>query len=290
MAIGGGANIIPLNLYPVVVAAIVAEVAWYAARGRRYPWGETATSVAIFLMRIPTKLALAGIVAPIAWVAWTHRLVTVPLDRWWGLALLFAGEEFCYYWAHRLGHEVRWVWASHSVHHSPTSLHLASAFRLGVTEVVSGGWLVYMPLYLLGFHPVAVATMLALNLFYQFWLHTEAVGTLGPLEWVLNTPAHHRVHHATGPAYLDRNYGGMVIVWDRLFGTFARALPGVPLTYGLIHVQPSHNPVIVALREWAAMARDVARARGPRARLRQLFGRPGDSLGAQAALPGRDSL
>ncbi|WP_049974071.1 sterol desaturase family protein [Azospirillum sp. B4] len=281
MAIGG-ASVIPLKFYPVIVAAIVAEVAWYAARGRRYPWGETTTSIAIFLMRIPMKLALAGIVAPVAWFAWTHRVATVPLDRWWGLALLFAGEEFCYYWAHRLGHEVRWVWASHSVHHSPATLHLASAFRLGVTEVLSGAWLVYVPLYVLGFHPVAVTGMLALNLFYQFWLHTEAVGTLGPLEWVLNTPAHHRVHHASNPEYLDRNYGGMVIVWDRLFGTFAGIRPDAPLTYGLAHGAPSRNPLTVAFREWIAMGRDAARARGMRARLRQLFGRPGDSLSATA--------
>ncbi|TWB82712.1 sterol desaturase/sphingolipid hydroxylase (fatty acid hydroxylase superfamily) [Nitrospirillum amazonense] len=281
MAILGGASVLPLKFYPVVAAAVAAEVAWYAARRRPYPWSETATSVAVLLMRIPMKLALAGVVAPVAWYAWTHRIATVPLDRWWGLALLFAGEEFCYYWGHRLGHEVRWVWASHSVHHSPTALHLASAFRLGVTEVLSGGWLVYVPLYFLGFNPVAVAGMLALNLFYQFWLHTEAVGTVGPLEWVLNTPAHHRVHHASNLEYLDRNYGGVVIVWDRLFGTFAQASPDVPLTYGLAHVAPSGNPLVVCLREWRAMARDVARARGVGARLRQLFGRPGDSLSAR---------
>lgn len=283
MAILGGASVLPLKFYPFVAAAVAAEVAWYAARRRPYPWSETATSVAVLLMRIPMKLVLAGVVAPVAWYAWTHRIATVPLDRWWGLTLLFAGEEFCYYWGHRLGHEVRWVWASHSVHHSPTALHLASAFRLGVTEVLSCGWLVYVPLYFLGFNPVAVAAMLALNLFYQFWLHTEAVGTLGPLEWVLNTPAHHRVHHASNPEYLDRNYGGVVIVWDRLFGTFGQASPDAPLTYGLAHVAPSANPLVVCLREWTAMARDVARAQGVRARLRQLFGRPGDSLSARGA-------
>ncbi|MDZ5649053.1 sterol desaturase family protein [Nitrospirillum sp. BR 11828] len=289
MAIPGGASVIPLEFYPVVAAAVAAELAWYAHRRRPYPWAETATSLAIFLIRVPAKLASAGILGAVAWFIWMHRAATLPLDRWWGLALLFAAVEFCYYWAHRLGHEVRWVWASHSVHHSPTSLHLASAFRLGATETLSGGWLVYLPLYFLGFNPVAVAAMLALNLFYQFWLHTEAVGTLGPLEWVLNTPAHHRVHHASNPCYLDRNYGGVVIVWDRLFGTFAAARPEVPLTYGLAHATPSVNPVVVCSREWVAMGRDVIRARGLRGRLGQLFGRPGDSLSARALIPQRDS-
>ncbi len=135
-----------------------------------------------------------------------------------------------------------------------------------------------MPLYFLGFNPLAVGGMLAANLLYQFWLHTDIVGRLGPLEWILNTPSHHRVHHASNAEYLDRNYGGILIIWDRLFGTFAAEKPQTEIVYGLVHPIGSANPVTIAFHEWGVMARDLGRARSWRARLRGVFGRPGDDL------------
>lgn len=276
-------HLVPFPFHLVALAAIAGEIAWYlAVRRRAYPWRETAVSLAIVAMRIPAKLLHAGAVAPIAIFAWSHRIATVPLGTWWGVVLLFLGEELAYYWSHRLDHRVRWMWATHAVHHTPREIHLASAFRLGLTGVVSGGWLCYVPLYVLGFHPLAVTGMLALNLSYQFWLHTEIVGRLGPVEWIFNTPAHHRVHHACNAEYLDRNYGGMVIIWDRLFGTFAAQRPQTALVYGLAHAASSDNPLTVAFREWGLMARDVLRARGWRQRIGQLFGPPGDSLSGAA--------
>ena len=166
------------------------------------------------------------------------------------------------------------MWASHIVHHTPETIHFASAFRLSATEVFSGSWAFYLPLHLLGFNPLAVAGMLSVNLFYQFWLHTDLVGRLGPLEWVLNTPAHHRVHHASNTEYLDRNYGGILIVWDRLFGTFAAEQAQTPIVYGLVHPLGSLNPFKVLLSEWLAIARDVRRARTWRERFTQLFAQP----------------
>jgi sterol desaturase/sphingolipid hydroxylase (fatty acid hydroxylase superfamily) len=218
------------------------------------------------------------IVAPIAAIAWEHRLLTIPLDSTWGLIVLFLGTELAYYWMHRSAHEVRWMWASHVVHHTPEQIHLASAFRLGATEILSGTWLFYLPLSLLGLHPVAVSAMLAVNLAYQFWLHTELIGRLGPLEWVLNTPSHHRVHHASNTAYLDRNYGGILIIWDRIFGTFTQQRPDVPITYGLVHPIRSLNPLRLAFHEWGAMAYDFRVSTSWRGRFRQLLGRPGDAL------------
>lgn len=151
-------------------------------------------------------------------------------------------------------------------------------YCLGPTEVLSGGWLLHVPLFALGLHPLVVGAMMAVNLFYQFWLHTDIIGRLGPLEWVFNTPSHHRVHHASNAEYLDRNYGGILIIWDRLFGTFAREQPQIAIAYGLAHPIGSMNPVRIALHEWGAMAADVRRARSWRERFRQLFGRPGVSL------------
>jgi sterol desaturase/sphingolipid hydroxylase (fatty acid hydroxylase superfamily) len=179
---------------------------------------------------------------------------------------------------HRCGHEIRWMWASHAVHHTPRHIHLASAFRLSATELLSGGWLFHLPLSLLGFHPFAVAGMSAINLFYQFWLHTDLIGRLGPVELIFNTPSHHRVHHASNREYLDCNYGGILIIWDRIFGTFAQEQPHIPITYGLVNPIGSLNPLRIAFHEWIAMGRDFMRARSWSERWKQLFGRPGDGL------------
>ncbi|WP_304187965.1 sterol desaturase family protein, partial [Phenylobacterium aquaticum] len=129
-------------------------------------------------------------------------------------------------------------------------------------------------LVLAGFDPRLVLGLLAFNLHYQFFLHTEMVGPLGPLEWVLNTPSHHRVHHACNSRYLDRNYGGVLIVFDRLFGTFAALSPEEPLRYGLVHPVGSRNPIAVALGEWRRLFADLLAARSLKAALRAAFGRP----------------
>ena len=269
-----------LALYPYLIGAIMAEIAWYLLiRRRTYPWKETLTSTAIFLMRLPARLLVVPlVVGPVSYFVWSHRITTIPLNTAWGIALLFLGTEFTYYWSHRAGHEIRWMWASHVVHHTPEQIHFASAYRLGPTEVLSGGWLFHLPLFAAGFQPLAVGGTMALNLFYQFWLHTDIVGRLGPLEWVFNTPSHHRVHHASNPEYLDRNYGGVLIIWDRLFGTFAAEQARTPIRYGLVHPVGSYNPIRIALHEWGAMMADVRRARTGRERLRQLFGRPDEAL------------
>lgn len=271
---------------PLFAAAALIEIAWFVAiRKKAYPWRETLTSLGLFLLHRPVKVLNLALIAPVAAFAWSHRVATVPLTTWWGIALLFVGEEFCYYWSHRLGHCVRWMWASHAVHHTPAELHLASAVRLGLTEILSGNWLLFLPLYAAGFHPLAVSAALTVNLFFQFWLHTEAIGRLGPLDLVFNTPSNHRVHHATNTPYLDRNFGGVVMIWDQIFGTYARERADLTITYGLVHPINSLNPLRVAAHEWIAMARDVARARTWRDRVRQLFGRPGDSFSAAATLP-----
>jgi len=197
---------------PFMAGSIGLEIGWYLlARRQSYPWREVLASLGVFVLRFPARLLRPFIVLPLAYLVWNYRIATVPLNTAWGLGLLFLGVEFAYYWMHRCAHEVRWLWASYVVHHTPEHIHLASAFRLGATELLSGNWLFYFPLYLLGFNPLAVSGMLSVNLLYQFWLHTEMIGRLGPLEWVLNTPSHHRVHHASNPEYLDRNYGGIVI-------------------------------------------------------------------------------
>jgi sterol desaturase/sphingolipid hydroxylase (fatty acid hydroxylase superfamily) len=180
--------------------------------------------------------------------------------------------DFLYYWQHRLGHERRVLWAAHVNHHSSRRYNLSTALRQSWTGEV-GHW-VYAPLFVLGFSPAQVARAGQLNLLYQFWVHTELVDRLpGWAERVLNTASHHRVHHGSVAPYLDRNYGGILIVWDRLFGTFEPE--SVRVRYGLTTDIETVNPVRIAFHEWAALLRDLRRARSWREAIRYAVRPPG---------------
>jgi sterol desaturase/sphingolipid hydroxylase (fatty acid hydroxylase superfamily) len=240
-----------------------------------HDWRESIASFGVALGQNLLRGAEASLVAiPFAFL-YRHRLLEFPQTSPLALAALFLGSEFFYYWQHRASHRIRWMWATHAVHHSATRLNLTAAIRLGWTGNISGNFLFFLPLALSGFHPIAIVAMLGVNLTYQLLIHTEFVPRLGPLEWVLNTPSHHRVHHASNAACLDRNYGGILIVFDRLFGTFAEPPAHQPLRYGLVGGTPSFNPVRIAFGEWIAMLRDAWKADSARARLRALFGPPG---------------
>jgi hypothetical protein len=244
------------------------------SRTRGYDWrayfatlGDTAGRRVIDAM----GLSLA---APILAWAHEHRVADWPLDTWTAFAVLFVGQEFCYYFYHRAAHRVRWFWATHAVHHSPNELTLAAALRLGWTGKLTGTALFFTPLVWLGFPPAAVLACVALNLLYQFWLHATWIPKLGPLEWVFNTPSHHRVHHASNPEYLDCNYGGVLIVFDRLFGTFREERADVALRYGLTTPLHSYNPITIALHEWWRLLRDLWQARSWQERAAAVFGSP----------------
>jgi sterol desaturase/sphingolipid hydroxylase (fatty acid hydroxylase superfamily) len=188
--------------------------------------------------------------------------------------VLFLGVEFCYYWFHRASHRVRWLWATHAVHHSATRFNLSAAIRLGWTGQLTGAFIFFLPLAWLGFHPLAIGAMLSVGLLYQFFLHTSLPVSLGPLEWVLNTPNHHRVHHASNESCLDKNYGNTLIIFDRLFGTFATAPREETMRFGLKGREASVNPFKIALGEWGHLLRDVAKTKGLWRRLQVLFGAP----------------
>jgi sterol desaturase/sphingolipid hydroxylase (fatty acid hydroxylase superfamily) len=235
---------------------------------------ETAASVGVAIGDLAARTLTGAIAAvPFLWL-YQHRLIDIPLNIVWGLLALFLGVEFCYYWFHRASHRVRWLWATHSVHHSATHFNLSAAIRLGWTGQLTGAFVFFLPLAWLGFHPLAIGATLALGLLYQFFLHTSFDVSLGPLEWVLNTPAHHRVHHASNEGCLDRNYGSTLIIWDRLFGTFAKAPAVEPLRYGLKGREGTVNVFRIALGEWVHLFRDVARTKGWRRRLQVILGPP----------------
>jgi len=201
-----------------------------------------------------------------------HRLFDIPVDAASAWVACYVGHDFLYYWFHRASHEVNAGWAAHVVHHQSEEYNLAVALRQGALQPAVS-WVFYLPLAVLGFPPVMFLTVSSIDTLYQFWIHTRLVGRLGPLEWVLNTPSHHRVHHARNPRYIDRNHGGTLIVWDRLFGTFARE-EDEPV-YGITKPLASFNPLWANVHYWAEMWDVARRARRPFDRVRVLWMRPG---------------
>jgi sterol desaturase/sphingolipid hydroxylase (fatty acid hydroxylase superfamily) len=196
----------------------------------------------------------------------------MPADEWWTYVLLFFADDLAYYWFHRIHHEVRVFWASHVVHHSSEHYNLSTALRQTWTPMTSLPF--WAGLALLGFQPWMILLQQAVSLIYQFWIHTERIGRLpAAFEFFFNTPSHHRVHHGSNEVYLDRNYGGILIVWDRLFGTFQGETE--PVRYGLTQNLRSFAPTRVAFHEFAAIARDVRAATGWRHRLGYVFRGPG---------------
>jgi sterol desaturase/sphingolipid hydroxylase (fatty acid hydroxylase superfamily) len=264
------------SFLPVLMIAIVVEALLYWRRNGHYRWRDSAASLVIAVGHsVSGIISQAVISAGVAVVVWRYRIAAIDLDQWTNLVALFVLTEFVYYWYHRAAHRVRLLWGSHSVHHSPEELTFAAAYRLAWTPLLSGAWLFFLPLVWIGFQPAAVFGMVSASLLYQFWLHTTLIPRLGPLEWVLNTPSSHRVHHASNPEYLDRNYGGTLIVFDRLFGTYQAEDPAIAIRFGLVHPVNSLNPFVIVFHEFAALLRDVWQASNWRDRLALIFAPPG---------------
>ncbi|PKM07870.1 MAG: sterol desaturase [Gammaproteobacteria bacterium HGW-Gammaproteobacteria-4] len=262
-----------LALAPVFIVCVLWE-AWYW-RGKRaiYSLRDTLSNAALALMHQGADaLAWLAVIGVYYWV-YRYRWFDVP-GNVWGIAALVIAQDFFYYWFHRASHRIRWMWASHVTHHSSQRLNLSTAFRQSITYPISGMWLFWLPLAWIGFAPTNIIAVVAINLGFQFFVHTQAIGKLGWLEYVFNTPTHHRVHHARNPGYIDRNYAGVLIVWDKLFGTFVDEDPAQPCEYGIVRQIHSHNPLLLTFHEWVAMFRDAARAKSLRARMVQLFGPP----------------
>ncbi|SCG36920.1 sterol desaturase family protein [Micromonospora humi] len=269
---------IPAVLYavPAFLLLIVIEAVSYRFLPdddeRGYELRDTTTSLSMGLgsqvIGFPWKLLTVGLYAAL----WTVAPVHLSPGDWWTWVIVFFADDLAYYWFHRSHHEVRVLWASHVVHHSSVHYNLSTALRQSWTPMTSLPF--WLPLALLGIPPWMIFLQQSISLLYQFFLHTERIGKLPrPIEWVFNTPSHHRVHHGSNTEYLDRNYGGILIVWDRLFGSFAPER--APVRYGLTRNIQTYNPLRVATHEFAAIASDVRRATCWRHRLGYLLGRPG---------------
>lgn len=281
-------NLIVLSI-PIFFALIGLEVAWDQLKGRGlYRLGDSLANIGCGIMDQSTGL-FSKVLVVAAYTAMFH--LTDPWRSWelqatptvW--VATFVLSDLAYYWAHRLSHEVNILWIGHVVHHQSEDYNLAVALRQSVLQKVLLMW-VYWPLALAGFPPEIFLTCMAVNLLYQFWIHTELIDTLGPLEWVMNTPSHHRVHHGRNPEYIDRNHAGVFIVWDRMFGTFQKEL--VKPTYGITRPTETFNPVHAQWKPVVDLWNDLKRIPNWRDKLRFLFATPGwypDSLGGPQAPP-----
>ena len=260
---------------PGFVLLIMLEMLWACRRApNAYEPRDTLTSLLLGLGSTAVGVAVAGTLYAAATWLYQWRIYTFGW-QWWVWALAFVLDDLGYYIGHRLGHRVRWFWASHVNHHSSQHYNLSTALRQTWTGPVALSFLFRIPLALAGFHPAMLATCAGFNLIYQFWIHTEVIGKLPRwIEAVMNTPSHHRVHHATNPRYLDRNYAGVFIVWDRLFRSFIPEDLADPARYGITRQLGSFNVAWAAFHEWIAIARDVWRAPW-RAKLGYLWRVPG---------------
>jgi sterol desaturase/sphingolipid hydroxylase (fatty acid hydroxylase superfamily) len=260
---------IPAFILLMIAEAIVGAV----LRRDLYEFKDVAASIAMGLGNVFVDLFAKVILFEV--LTFFHRVAIFDIGyQWWAWALLFFGDEFSYYWFHRVSHECRLFWASHVVHHSSQRYNLSTALRQTWTGSFMG-YLFWLWLPIVGFAPAMILTMKAISLLYQFWIHTEVVRSLGPLEAVFNTPSHHRVHHGSNPQYIDRNHGGTLIIWDKLFGSFEPEDPADPPRFGLTKNIDTYNPLRIAFHEWFDMFRDAWRAPGWRNKMLYVFGNPG---------------
>ena len=236
-----------------------------------YEAKDTLSSLAMGLGNVAIGLITKGWIFICFTIVYQFRWFELEYT-WWTWILLFFAEDFTYYWFHRISHQSRFFWASHVVHHSSQRYNLGTALRQTWTGSFTS-FVFWLWLPLVGFPPAMIMTMMAVSLIYQFWIHTETVGKLGPLEWIFNTPSHHRVHHSSDAYYLDRNHAGILIIWDRLFGTFVEE--NERPTYGLTKNIDSYNPLVIAFHEWRDLFRDLRSAKSFREVWGYLFKAPG---------------
>lgn len=280
------ANAVPFFLLSVAVEFLALRHDDHDEGDERKPVGyeakDTRTSLAMGVGHLVIysgwKLVMAAVYAAL------YLLTPLRMDpgNWWVWVILFFGDDLSYYAYHRAHHRIRVFWATHVVHHSSQHYNLSTALRQDWTPFSSIFFWAWLPL--LGFQPWMIFLAISWNLLYQFWIHTEKIGKLPRwYELVFNTPSHHRVHHGSNPQYLDRNYGGILIVWDRLFGTFEPERERV--RYGLTTNIETFNPIKVAFHEWVAVWRDVRAADNWRDRAGYMFKGPGWTPGGGEAEP-----
>ncbi|WP_297891771.1 sterol desaturase family protein [Shewanella sp.] len=274
-------EVLLLVLAPIFFVCILLE--WYLGdRQQKLPLSagyrgpEVLCNFSLAAMHQGADLLTGLLIAKLYLAVFGWKLFDIEMGPLSFIALMVA-QDFCYYWFHRASHRVRWMWAAHVVHHSSENMNFSTAFRQSLMYPFAGMWIFWLPLVIVGFDPNWVVFVVLLNLGLQFFVHTQAVKSLGPLEWIFNTPSHHRVHHGRNPQYIDKNYAGILIIWDKLFGTFEPEVDTV--IYGITKPINSFNPLKVTFSEWRDMFTEVtATGLSLKQRLQILFAPPAASV------------
>ena len=238
-----------------IITLIIEIIATNKKNRQSYTLKDASTSIImglgnVFLSIFSKMLVLAAL----TYIYINFRFFTIPFI-WWSWILIFFAEDFIYYWFHRVSHENRFFWASHVIHHSSKKYNLSTALRQTWSGIFLG-FIFWLPLALLGFHPAMILAQMSISLIYQYWIHTELITKMPKwFEKIFNTPSHHRVHHGSNPQYLDRNHAGILIIWDRLFNTFEPEIEKP--VYGLVSNINTFNPIKIAFAEWISLFKDA---------------------------------
>jgi sterol desaturase/sphingolipid hydroxylase (fatty acid hydroxylase superfamily) len=251
-----------IYLQPLFFAFIAWELYTLRRRADAFPGSaqytvkDSLANFALAAFHEAGELLSAGALMALYYTLFDFRLFEIS-HGWGAFLLLFILQDLLYYWFHRLSHRIRWMWAAHVVHHSSEQLNFTTAFRQSFMYFVAGNGLFWLPLVALGFEPMTVISVVLANLAYQFFLHTQVVPKLGWFELIFNTPSHHRVHHSRNEEYIDQNFAGTLIIWDKLFGTFVEERDDIPCEFGITRQVHSHNPIELTFHEWREMFSDA---------------------------------
>lgn len=261
---------------PFFLLAIVLELGWgFFRKNNTYRLNDSVNSLSLGMLSTLAKLAFISIGA-LVFARVENQWALFAFDQesavHWVLALLF--YDLCYYWFHRISHERQIFWGSHVVHHQSEDYNLSTALRQTSTGIFIT-WIFFIPCFLLGIPLYMYVTIASGHLVYQFWIHTQHIPKLGFLEWFLITPSNHRVHHAQNPQYVDKNYGGLLIIWDRLFGTFAEEDDNEKVIYGLRTPLQSWNPLWANIHIFSSMVSDATKTENIRDKVAVLWSRTG---------------
>ena len=253
-------NFPPVIIYaiPFFVLAMLLEFFVASTKNiKSYTAKDAFSSIAMGLGNVFIGLVSKLFVfAALYYVYENFRVFTIPIT-WWSFIILIFLDDFSYYWFHRTSHENRFFWASHVVHHSSKHYNLSTALRQTWTGSFYS-FIFWLWLPLIGFHPGMIIFQMSISLLYQFWIHTELIQKMPKwIELFFNTPSHHRVHHGSNPIYLDKNHAGILIIWDKLFGTFQPELKSEKVQYGLVVNIKTYNPIFIAFNEWGALFKDL---------------------------------
>lgn len=261
------------NTILALAILLVAEM-FYLIKEHRHDNKDMFSAFGLVLGTIPISIITNGIIVFVYNMIYQFRFFTLSSDRWWAWIIIFLGDDISYYWYHRMSHQVRFLWASHAVHHSSKKFTLSSGLRVPWTSNVTGTFLFWAWLPLIGIEPYMVIFMKSISVAYQFWMHTETIKKLPKwFEAVFNTPSHHRVHHSSNVEYLDKNHAGTLIIWDKMFGTFQKEI--FKPKYGLTENINSYNPFVIAFHEWENIFRDLKKTRKLKYLFQYFFNSPG---------------